>query len=144
MASSINPAVLWAQRKDRLLITIEIENITNENITIDSKKLILSAKGGIAKQKHHLEFEFYKDIIPEESKQRKSARGYYFQIKKKESGPYWPRMLKQTQKFTWLRIDFNKWKDEDASDEEIINDLSLTPVGSAENFDPAVNLYLQD
>ena len=37
---------------------------------------------------------------------------------KAEEGPYWPRLLKDTKKVHWLKVDFNKWKDEDESDEE--------------------------
>ena len=37
---------------------------------------------------------------------------------KSEEGPYWPRLLKESKKCHWLKVDFNKWKDEDESDEE--------------------------
>ena len=32
---------------------------------------------------------------------------------KKESGPFWPHLLKQKLKQHWLKVDFTKWKDED-------------------------------
>ena len=41
-----------------------------------------------------------------------------FALEKKEDGPYWDRLLKEKTKRHWLKIDFNKWKDEDESDEE--------------------------
>lgn len=34
------------------------------------------------------------------------------------AGPYWERLLKEKTKQHWLKIDFNKWKDEDDSDDE--------------------------
>ena len=41
-----------------------------------------------------------------------------FPLEKKELG-YWPRLCKDKTKQHWLKIDFNKWKDEDdESDEE--------------------------
>ncbi len=41
-----------------------------------------------------------------------------FALEKKESGPFWERLLKEKNKFHWLKTDFNKWKDEDESDDE--------------------------
>jgi cytosolic prostaglandin-E synthase len=37
---------------------------------------------------------------------------------KANDGPYWKRLLKDEQKYHWLKVDFNKWKDEDDSDNE--------------------------
>jgi hypothetical protein len=34
-------------------------------------------------------------------------------IPKQESGPYWPRLLKESGKRQWLKTDFARWKDED-------------------------------
>lgn len=42
-----------------------------------------------------------------------------FALEKKDTtGPYWERLLKDKTKQHWLRIDFNKWKDEDESGDE--------------------------
>ncbi len=41
-----------------------------------------------------------------------------FALEKAEEGPYWERLLKDKTKQHWLKVDFNKWKDEDDSDEE--------------------------
>lgn len=40
-----------------------------------------------------------------------------FILKKKEAGPYWSRLLKDSKKAHWLKADWNKWKDEDEEDE---------------------------
>ena len=37
---------------------------------------------------------------------------------KANPGPFWKRLLKSQQKYHWLKVDFNKWKDEDDSDDE--------------------------
>lgn len=39
-------------------------------------------------------------------------------LKKKDDGPYWQQLTKEKQKFHWLKVDFNKWKDEDDSEDE--------------------------
>jgi prostaglandin-E synthase len=43
----------------------------------------------------------------------KTGRNIQFIIPKKETGPYWPRLVKEKAKPHWLRVDFSKYKDED-------------------------------
>ena len=38
--------------------------------------------------------------------------------KKDPEGGFWDRLLKERTKQHWLKIDFNKWKEEDESDDE--------------------------
>jgi len=115
MTDAIPPQILWAQRTDKVLVSIQLEDVTDEKITVDTEKLTFSGK---SKNKNYaVELEFNGNIIPEESKQRKGGREYYFDLKKKDSG-YWPRLLKDKQKRQYLKIDFNRWKDEDESDDE--------------------------
>ena len=33
-------------------------------------------------------------------------------------GPYWPSLMKDKKKVHWLKIDFNRWRDEDDSEPE--------------------------
>jgi prostaglandin-E synthase len=40
-----------------------------------------------------------------------------FILIKKENDGYWPRLLKDAKKYHWLKIDWNKWKDEDDEEE---------------------------
>lgn len=39
--------------------------------------------------------------------------------KKEEDGPYWPHLMKDKKKYHWLKVDFNKWKDEDDSEDDV-------------------------
>lgn len=56
-------------------------------------------------------------------------RSLEFAIPKKEAGPFWPRLLKSDKKIHWLKIDFNKWKDEDdEEDVENANNWDLNDV----------------
>merc|ERR1712045_585937 len=54
----------------------------------------------------------------EKSKYAVRERVIEFALEKKESGPYWERLLKDKTKQHWLRVDFNKWREEDESDDE--------------------------
>ena len=61
---------------------------------------------------------FFKEIDPDKSKFAIRERVIEFALEKKESGPFWDRLIKDKNKYHWLKIDFNKWKDEDESDDE--------------------------
>ena len=53
-----------------------------------------------------------------------------FALEKKDGeGPYWTRLVKDAKKQHWLKIDFNKWRDEDESDEEAGGGEGLEQVG---------------
>jgi len=41
-----------------------------------------------------------------------------FALEKKDGGPFWDRLIKEKNKYHWLKTDFNKWKDEDESEDE--------------------------
>ncbi|XP_071493666.1 uncharacterized protein [Diadema antillarum] len=112
------PTVLWAQREDCLLLTIEVPKAVEEDITFEPEKVHLKCKGGLENEPYELEFEFHKDISPKTSKYKIQGRHIDMLVKKKESGPYWPRLTKESKKQHWLRTDFSRWKDEDESDDE--------------------------
>jgi prostaglandin-E synthase len=57
--------------------------------------------------------------------------------KKDESGPYWPHLMKDKKKYHWLKVDFNKWKDEDDSEDDVgqSEDLEEVQYHQSQNFD---------
>merc|ERR1712156_352262 len=116
MTNKIAPEALWAQRVDKVLVSIQLEDVSEEKIDVDDTKLVFSAKSH--GKDYEVNLEFNESIIPTESKQRKGGREYYFELKKKEPGPFWPRLLKDKLKPKNIKIDFNRWKDEDESDDE--------------------------
>ncbi|KAK6165347.1 hypothetical protein SNE40_022289 [Patella caerulea] len=113
------PPMLWAQRKDKVWLTIQLENVKDSQIDLTDKKLHFKANGGHDNLPHEVDLEFYSDVIPEDSKNHNSGRDIIFLIKKKDQeAGYWPRLLKDTKKPHFLKTDFDKWKDEDDSDAE--------------------------
>lgn len=58
------------------------------------------------------------EVKVDESKWQNRDRGADVVLVKASPGPYWARLLKENTKYHWLKIDFNKWKDEDESDDE--------------------------
>lgn len=116
------PLVLWAQRADKLFLTIELEDCLKPTIKLEADRLYFKGKSDSIQQdadksEHEVTIEFYKPINVDDSKQAVRARGTEFVINKQEAA-WWPRLLKDSTKQHWLKVDFPKWKDEDDSEDE--------------------------
>jgi len=135
------PPVLWAQRNDCLWLTICLQDIVDESLELKEDSLSFSCKIGPEKKSYALVMEFYASLKLTESKHYKTGRGILMCLKKSESGPYWPRLMKSAGKFSWLKTDFNKWQDEDASDDEetVAKDRGLEDMMSQMGGDFNVN-----
>lgn len=123
MSSTVFPTVLWAQRKDVLFITVDVEDTEKEEISLTESKLTFKAIGGVDRKTYAVDLEFFDEVIPQESKKSRTDRHYFFILKKKKNSAYWDRLLKQSKKPHYLKTDFNKWKDEDDSGSELDDDL---------------------
>ncbi|XP_066596097.1 prostaglandin E synthase 3 [Prorops nasuta] len=121
------PPVLWAQRKDILFVTICLEECKDHVIKIEPEKIYFQGVGGTEKKKYEVTINLYKEIDPDKSIQNLRGRSFELVLSKKEDGPYWPRLTKE-KKAHWLKSDFNKWKDEDDSDDE--DDMGMRDLGS--------------
>lgn len=113
----IPPPVVWAQRKDLLIVTIQVTDCKNPTIKIEKDKLDFSGVGGENKH-YHISIELFDEIDPENSRYRVLPRQIEFYLTKKDKGPFWKRLLKTETKAHWLKVDFSRWKDEDDSDSD--------------------------
>lgn len=118
-ANSVHPPVSWAQRTDVIFVTIEVSDVQkNPEIVLEDRKLTFRGKGGTEGQTYEIVMEFYGEISKSDSKYAVRDRHVEFILKRKEAGSYWPRLLKATTKQHWLKVDFQKWRDESDSEEE--------------------------
>ncbi|XP_022184298.1 prostaglandin E synthase 3-like isoform X2 [Nilaparvata lugens] len=116
--NAIPPPVLWAQRTNCVFLTICLEDCKNPDIKMENDKVIFNGVGGTEKKPHELTINLFKEIDPEKSAKFVRDRNIEIILKKKEEGPYWPHLTKEKEKHHWLKVDFDKWKDEDDSDDE--------------------------
>jgi len=115
---SLHAPVLWAQRKDKLYVTIALDDVKDPQIKLTETQLTFKGRGSVEKKCYENTIEFFKPVDPEESKYAVLPRNIPFMIKKKDvEEAFWPRLLKDKTKMHWLKTDFNKWKDEDDSDD---------------------------
>lgn len=115
---AITPMVKWAQREDKVFVTVEVTNSNDVKIDIAPEgKLTCSGKFGPDQAEFESTLEFHAGFDVEASKQLCNQNRLFFTLAKKEEG-WWPRVTKEKVKLAWLKIDFDKWKDEDDDGEE--------------------------
>ncbi|KAH9601554.1 CS domain [Trypanosoma melophagium] len=112
----------WAERKDKLYITLQVSGATDVNINFTEKTIGITGKGITPKssEPHDLkdEITLLKEIVPEKSTFKVLGVAIQVCAVKKEEG-YWNKLVDQPTSRTanWLSVDWNLWKDEDEEDE---------------------------
>ncbi|VDL67312.1 unnamed protein product [Nippostrongylus brasiliensis] len=87
------PPVTWAQRESFLYVTIEIDDVTVEDLTADSSKLHF--KGTSHTEVYEATLEFFDEIVGSEMKRTPTnTRVIELNIPKKDA-KWWPRLLKE-------------------------------------------------
>ena len=84
---------------------------------MDSHFPLFRGTGGTEKKVYEATLNLFDEIKPEESKYHVRDRGTEFVLVKGQEGPFWKRLLSDETKYHWIKVDFNKWKDEDSEDE---------------------------
>ena len=122
------PIIKWAQRKDKLFITICVVHSKKPVVDLtDGKKIKYLGTDGTTN--YAFEIELYDEIIKEESKYTLDSRNIFLNLKKKTSGPYWPRLIKDEKKYHWIEVDWMYFSEEDEEDE------ATQPVKPGQDFD---------
>ena len=110
------PILKWAQRKDRLYLTIMVVHTKKPTIDIiDGKTLKYSGTDG--QKNYAFEIELFDEVLKEESKYNLEARNVFLNIKKKTEGPYWERLTKDSVKRHWIEVDWIYYTEEDEEEE---------------------------
>ncbi|KAG1449730.1 hypothetical protein G6F56_008559 [Rhizopus delemar] len=112
----LHPTVLWAQRADLVYLTVEISDIHEHKVDLKENKIVFKGKGEKEQNEYEAEIEFYGPVTVDDAKQHLTARNLTMVIYKKEEG-YWPKLQKGN-KLNFLKVDFQKWRDEDDEEEE--------------------------
>ena len=109
------PILKWAQRKDKLFITINVVHSKKPTIEIEGKKMKYQGTDG--NLNYAFDIELYDEIDKENSKYTLDARNIFLKLKKKTEGPYWPRLTTDKVKYHWIEIDWTYFTEEDEEEE---------------------------
>ncbi|XP_046967459.1 uncharacterized protein CG16817-like [Vanessa cardui] len=114
----VPPPVLWAQRKEDILLTFSVET-KDPSIKIEKDSVYFKGINVSDKKVHEVTIPLYDAVVPENSGFENKGRCVEMVLRKeKKDAPYWPSLTKDKKKPHYLKIDFNKWKDEDDENED--------------------------
>ncbi|KAK2638282.1 hypothetical protein Ddye_026077 [Dipteronia dyeriana] len=119
---SRHPEVLWAQRSDRVFLTVALPDAKDISVKSYPEGSFSFSATGLHGEIFHFNLEFYGKIVPEKCRTKAGLRNIICSIQKEEKG-WWKRLLKSEEKpAPYIKVDWNKWCDED--DEESNSDLA--------------------
>ena len=130
-SSTLTPFVRWAQRKDCIYLTIEVFDVLDEKIQLDNNHLSFlgTRKGDNAH--FAVDLKFFAPIDASASKKCVTDRDISFVLEKEtKNEEFWPTLVSTPSKLNRIRIDFDKWVDEDAEKDTPKHDM-----GDYSNFD---------
>ncbi|BAS85548.1 Os03g0655300 [Oryza sativa Japonica Group] len=127
MACSRQPEVLWAQRSEKIYLTISLPDAKDVVLKTEPQGLFsfLAVANG---EPFSFTLELFDSVLPEGSKTKTKMglRNIICSIQKEKKG-WWKRLLKSEEKHPYIKVDWNKWCDEDEE--------SDAPVDSDDAFD---------
>ena len=116
MSTNQFPTLKWAQRKDKLYLTINVIHSKTPTIEIKGKKMKYEGTDGT--KNYSFDIELFDEIDTENSKYTLDTRNIFLNLKKKKAGDYWPRLTKEKVKYHWIEIDWNYFVDDEDEEEE--------------------------
>merc|ERR1711916_146558 len=131
---TVHAPIKWAQRKDRVFVTLGVQDVTGETISLTETKLSFSGTDGSGVG-YATDIEFFEEIDAAASSYVVRPRAVEFLIMKKEQeedAEHWPRLTKAKIKAPWLACDWSKYVDpdeEDQADDSGLGDFGMGGMG---------------
>ena len=109
-----HPLILWAQRSPHLYLSVEVGDMKVDKLAIEEDKFTIRGQKG--DDKYEADLELFGKLKGAEMRKIETDRRVEIVIPK-EKEEWWPRLLKEKSKVPWIKVDFDKWKDEDEEKE---------------------------
>ncbi|KAL5708785.1 prostaglandin-E synthase [Ranunculus cassubicifolius] len=144
---SRHPEVLWAQRSDKVYLTIALPDAKNVSVKSEAQGVFSFSATGKQGEPFEISLELYGTLKSEGCKARIGLRNIICSIQKEPTG-WWKRLLKTEEKpAPYIKVDWNKWCDEDEESQNsdfASDDDGAAGVGEEDSSDDDGLLYLPD
>ena len=116
------PFVYWAQSNKDITLRVDLKDVKDPDITIEEEEIEFSCigTGSQGLQKYEFLLEFYLPVDKDSAICTVYDREILIKVQKKDED-WWPRLLYEQKKFPWLKIDFDRIKNESESEDEKAN-----------------------
>jgi prostaglandin-E synthase len=135
--SQSNVPVKWAQRKDKLFVTLDAISATGVSVEFADSSITVSGTNGATKAPFLTKLSLFKPIDPAGSSYKVLGPCIQVAAKKAESAPHWDKLVVEPTKQTknWLSCDWSLWKDEeDEKADERVDFGGYGDMGNMMNF----------
>ncbi|XP_074557836.1 uncharacterized protein OsI_027940-like [Curcuma longa] len=111
---SRSPEVKWAQRIDKVYITVQLPDARDVKVNLEPDGIFtFSATAGAASNFYELKLELFDKVNKEESKINVGVRSIFCVIEKAEK-QWWKKLIGGEGKTPhYVKVDWDKWVDED-------------------------------
>ncbi|KAI9082498.1 hypothetical protein K1719_035367 [Acacia pycnantha] len=123
---SRHPEVKWAQRVDKVYITVQLPDAKNAKVDLTPDGIFtFSGSAGAKDQLYESKLELFDKVNVEESKINIGVRNIFCVVQKAENG-WWKKLLRGEGKVPhYVKVDWDKWVDEDDDNGGGLGDLDL-------------------
>lgn len=113
-----HPPIMWAQDKNKVYVTLKLQDVQNEDIQFLSNAIKFRGSTLNPHADYDYTLELFQEIAEEDKETKYTKLGRYLQInlRKRNTKIWWPRLAKTTQKLHNVKIDWEKWIDDDEAD----------------------------
>ncbi|KAG6417825.1 hypothetical protein SASPL_120018 [Salvia splendens] len=113
---SRHPDVKWAEREEKVFLTVVLPDAKNPKVNVDPNgTFTFSASGGADNNLYELKLDLLDKINVEESKINIGPRSIFCVLEKAEM-KWWKKLLRGDEKIHYVKVDWDKWVDEDDVD----------------------------
>jgi cytosolic prostaglandin-E synthase len=104
----LQPQLLWAQRKDKLYLTVDLQDCEAPDIKVTNEDGIgkFDFRGKAKGTQYESSVPLYAEVDPENVKIANTARNVFLMVPKKEEGDHWPRLTKEKGKQNHIQARF--------------------------------------
>jgi prostaglandin-E synthase len=122
--STRHPEILWAQRSDKIFLTVELPDAKNAQVQLEPDgRFTFTATAKDAQ--YATEMQLYGRVKVDESEINEGRRHTFCVIPKEEKG-WWARLLKDGKAPPFVKADWNRWIDEDEEEDgDAMDDLNM-------------------
>merc|ERR1719334_982963 len=116
---TLAPFVYWAQSNTEVFLRVDLKDVKDPTICLEEEEIDFSAVGvgSQGEKQYNFVLEFYLPVNKNNPSIEVFDREIRIRILKKETD-WWPRLLYEQKKFPWLKVDFDRVKQESESEEE--------------------------
>ena len=102
----LQPQLLWAQRKDKLYLTVDLQDCESPDVKLTNEDGVgkFDFKGTAKGSQYELTCQLYAEIDPDDVQIANTARHVFLMVPKKEEGDHWPRLTKEKAKHNHIQV----------------------------------------